>query len=40
MSITLEDAKKLDTTDLDYQEVLDTLKAIVLESAKEKDVEL
>ena len=35
-----EDAKKLDTTNLDYQEVLDALKAIVLKSAKEKDVEL
>ncbi|MBG09003.1 MAG: cytidylate kinase [Halobacteriovoraceae bacterium] len=35
-----EDAKKLDTTNLGYQEVLDALKAIVLKSAKEKDVEL
>ena len=34
------DAKKLDTTNLKYQEVLDELKAIVLKSAKEKNVEL
>ncbi|MEC8624416.1 MAG: (d)CMP kinase [Bdellovibrionota bacterium] len=35
-----EDAKKLDTTDLEYKEVLDELKAIVLKSAREKNVEL
>ena len=35
-----KDAKKLDTTNLEYQEVLDELKTIVLESAKEKNVEL
>ena len=35
-----EDAKKLDTTDLEYQEVLDKLKTIILKSAKEKNVEL
>ena len=34
------DAKKLDTTNLDYQEVLDTLKKIVLKSARDKGVEL
>jgi len=34
------DAKKLDTTNLEYQEVLEELKAIVLKSAKEKNVEL
>ena len=34
------DANKLDTTNLEYQEVLEELKAIVLKSAKEKNVEL
>jgi len=34
------DAEKLDTTNLDYKEVLDALKVIVLKSAREKDVEL
>ena len=34
------DAKKLDTTNLEYQQVLEELKAIVLKSAKEKNVEL